>query len=252
MTAEPQDAVAADAMIRLRLATRNAAALWTTLATTREHGLVRRPGFVAADSTRRGGLRILLLAPDPTPDDLAELTDLARRRSAGKVVVEDPFSTVDMAALGLTPRQLPVMIRDPAPVPASPDVQVTRVESAEQLGTVEDVVVHGFPLADFQPYRPGEVFPRAMLTRPGVELYLAARDGVPAGACLTITDDAVRGLYWVTTLAEHRSRGVGRALTHAALRGAGGLPTTLSSAKAGKPLYDSLGFVTLTGATWWS
>lgn len=142
------------------------------------------------------------------------------------------------------------MIRNPGPAPAASTVQVDRVELGDQLEIVERIVVHGFPLPSFQPYHPGEVFPKGLLERQGVDLFLATRDGAHAGACMTVTDDAVSGVYWLTTLPEHRSRGIGRALMHAVLGHLKG-PVTLTSATAGKPLYDSLGFDTVTRATWW-
>ncbi|MER5421612.1 GNAT family N-acetyltransferase [Streptosporangium roseum] len=251
MTAEPAYGVHAARTTSLHLATRNAAAFWTALAQTRGHGLLTRPGLVGVDGGARGGLRVLLLAPEPDADALAELTEPARRRSTGGVVVEDPFSSVDLGDLGLSPRRLPVMIRRPGPVPAPPAVEVERLEPGGRLETAERIVVDGFPLPGFQPYHPGEVLPQSLLERQGVDLFLATRDGVPAGACMTVTDDAVGGVYWVTTLPEHRSRGGGRALMHAVLGHLKG-PVTLTSATAGKPLYDSLGFDTVAHATWWT
>ncbi|WP_433369204.1 GNAT family N-acetyltransferase [Streptosporangium sp. CA-115845] len=251
MSTSPTHAVPAERMASLQLAVQNFAAFWTALARTRGTELIRRPGFLGSDGRERGGLRILLLSPDPGPDDLAELTDLARRRLSGGVVVEDPFGSVDMSALGLTPRRLPIMVRRPGPVATPPAVEIIHVETVEQLRTAESIVVHGFPLTNFQPYRPGDAFAKDLLDRPGVDLFLAARDGVPAGACMTVVDGTVGGTYWVTTLPDHRSHGVGRALMHAVLAHLGDLPAVLSAAKAGKPLYDSLGFDTITDATWW-
>ncbi|GAB2457093.1 hypothetical protein GCM10027187_26450 [Streptosporangium sandarakinum] len=246
-------------MSPLLLANRNAAALWTALAQARGNELVQRPGFVGVRGSERGGTRILLLGPDPDEGDLAALTELVRSRRDGKVVVEDQFGAVDMGDLGLTPRRLPVMIRDTAPPgsaggtsPSSSAMEVVRADSPDLLETVERVVAHGFPLSGFLPWHPGEVFPRTMLERRDVEFFLITRDGVPAGACMVILDGAVGGVYWVTTLPEHRSRGVGRALMHAVLERLSGLPVTLTAATAGKPLYDSLGFDVITQATWWS
>lgn len=232
----------------LRLANRNAAALWTALAEARGHPLTRRPGFLAVHGSERAGLRILLLDPAPDPDDRAELTELVRR--AGRITVEDPYGGLDLTPLGLTPRSLPVMIRRPAPVP-DPALPVAPVERPDQLAIAEDVVVHGFPLEAFRPRRPGEAFPDALLDRPEVRFFVTYRDGVPAGACLTVRDDGAVGLYWMTTLSEHRSRGVGRALLHGVLSHLGDVPMTLTAARAGRPLYDSLGFVPVADATWW-
>ncbi|MGR6317975.1 GNAT family N-acetyltransferase [Micromonospora soli] len=232
----------------LELSVRNAAALWTALAESRGNPLLRRPGFLTVVGDARAGLRILLLDPDPAPDDRAELAALVRRRT-GPVVVEDQYAGLDLTGLGLTPRTLPVMIRRPGPVPG-PALPVTPVERPDQLAVAEDVVVHGFPLEAFQPHRPGRAFPAALLDRPEVRFFLLHRDGTPAGACLTVRDEGV-GLYWMTSLPEHRSRGVGRALLHGVLGQLGDVPMTLTAARAGRPLYDSLGFVPVTEATWW-
>ncbi|MEU4480110.1 GNAT family N-acetyltransferase [Micromonospora sp. NPDC023966] len=228
---------------------RNAAALWTALAEARGHALLRRPGFLAVTGGRRTGLRILLRTPDPAPDDRAALADLVRRR-VGPVTVEDQYASVDLTDLGLTPRSLPVLVRRPAPVP-DPSLPVTPVERPDQLDVAEDVVVRGFPLEPLQPRRPGEAFPAALLDRPEVGFFLIHSGGAAAGACLTVRDEGV-GLYWMTSLPEHRSRGVGRNLLHGVLGRLGEVPMTLTAARAGRPLYDSLGFVPVTDATWWS
>jgi GNAT superfamily N-acetyltransferase len=235
----------------LSQATGNAAALWTALAEVRGHELARRPGFIAMTGDERSGARIVLLTPDADPAEVTEAAGSARHRSGGAVMVEDPFGTVDAAGLGLTPRQLPVMTRAGGTDAAPLTVTVTRVRRADELALVERIVVAGFPLDSFQPHRRGEAFPAGLLDYPGVALFLASRDGTPAGACLTIVDGTVGGVYWVTTLPEHRSRGVGRALMHEVLGHLNGMPVTLTAARAGKPLYDSLGFHTLADATWW-
>ncbi|MEU5525929.1 hypothetical protein ABZ744_03210 [Micromonospora chersina] len=240
----------------LELSVRNAAAMWTALAESRGHRLLRRPGFLAVLGDAPAGLRILLRDPDPSPDDRAALAALVRGRT-GPVVVEDQYARLDLADLGLTPRTLPVMIRRPGPVP-DPSLPVTPVEHADQLAVAEDVVVHGFPLEPFQPYRPGQAFPPALLDRPEVRFFLVHRDvagatgpaATPAGACLTVRDEGV-GLYWMTSLPAHRSQGVGRALLHGVLGRFGDVPMTLTAARAGRPLYDSLGFVPVADATWW-
>ncbi|MFR9775451.1 GNAT family N-acetyltransferase [Micromonospora sp. MS34] len=237
----------------LELSVRNAAALWAALAEARGHALLRRSGFLAVAGDERAGLRILLLDPEPARDDRVELATLVRART-GPVVVEDQFARLDLADLGLTPRTLPVLIRRPGPVPG-PSLPVTPVEHPDQLAAAEEVVVHGFPLERFQPYRPGAAFPAALLDRPETRFFLVHRDvteatGGPAGACLTIRDEGV-GLYWMTSLPEHRSRGVGRALLHDVLGRFGDVPMTLTAARAGRPLYESLGFVPVADATWW-
>ncbi|MBB5954003.1 ribosomal protein S18 acetylase RimI-like enzyme [Saccharothrix tamanrassetensis] len=229
----------------LRLATRNAEVLLAALARTRGQELVRRPGFVAMNGP--GLLRVLLLGPDPAADDVAEISRLVAE-AEGRTTVEDPFGTVDGTPWPLVPRQLPVMIRQPSPLP-DPELDVTRVTTAEELAVAERTVLDGFPLPGFAP---GEAFPPALFEDDTARMHIARRDGAVAGACVTVLDESAAGVYWVTTLPEHRSRGVGRALMHQVLNEVTDRPMTLSAAVAGKPLYDSLGFATTAVATWWS
>ncbi|MEV0677437.1 GNAT family N-acetyltransferase [Actinosynnema sp. NPDC050436] len=227
----------------LDLATGNARYLLAALARTRGHGLVERPGFTAM--TGPALVRVLVLRPEPDADDLAAIARLITT-APGEAMVEDPYGTVDAGAWGLVPQQLPVMFRPPSPLP-EPHLEVTPVGTPDQLAVAERVVVDGFPLPGFA-Y--GEAFTPALLDHDGMRLFLVRRDGEVAGACLSVVDNGIGGLYWVTTLPAHRSQGVGRALMHGVLNSEG-VPCTLSSAQAGKALYDSLGFETVASATWW-
>ncbi|QFZ21647.1 GNAT family N-acetyltransferase [Saccharothrix syringae] len=231
-------------MSALHLAVSNAAVLTTTLARARGHELVERPGFLAMRGPTL--LRVLVRRPDLDADDLAELNLLVKRAEA-RVLVEDSYGTVDGAALDLTARHMPVMVREPGPLP-EPALEVTPARTAAELAVVERVVVDGFPVPGFPV---GGALPAALLDTGWCHAHLAWRDGRPAGACLTIVADGVGGVYWVTTLPEHRSRGVGRALMHAVLNQFP-VPMTLTAARPGRPLYDSLGFSVVTEATWWS
>jgi GNAT superfamily N-acetyltransferase len=232
-----------------RLAASNAAAWWTELAQARGHALVRRPGYFWVPGSVRAGLRIMVLSPDL---DQAELASLASSWPAdSKLTVEDPFNVLDLRGIGLRPQSLPVMLREPGPVIGAPRVPASRVTSEAEVGVAERVVVDGFPLGRFQPYRQGESLPFSLAEHPGVAFHLARRDGEPAGACATFFDGAVGGVYWVGTLPEHRSQGIGRAIMTSALRELGDVPATLTATAAGRPLYESLGFRTVSESTWW-
>ncbi|GAA1696736.1 hypothetical protein GCM10009765_52520 [Fodinicola feengrottensis] len=241
-----------DQATSLQLAVHNAATFWCALGETRGNQIVRRPGFLCVHGSERGGMRMMVLSAEPSSDDLAELTALIKGRADGKVTVEDAFGVVDLSALGLTSRQLPVMIRQPGAALPPSSLEVTRVELPEQLEQAERTVVHGFALENFQPYQLGQVFPASLLARDGIDLFLISRDGTLAGACMTVADGSVGGVYWVTTLPEHRSRGVGRELMYAVLAYLKDQPVTLSASRAGKPLYDSLGFTEIASSTWWA
>lgn len=228
---------------RLRQASDNAVALWSTLARARGDDVLDHPAFTAVDGRR---FRIMLRTAAPGDDAVRELTALAEaRRADGRtVVVEDPFQVLDLTELGMAAGQLPVMAREPGPVPAPADVE--RVGTVAGLAAVEELVVHGFPLEEYQPYRPATVFPPGLLDQATAFFRKDTQ-----GACLTMAHGGAGGVYWVTTRPEHRSKGVGRALMHAVLRHFDDLPVTLTASRSGRPLYDKLGFVTLGDANWW-
>ncbi|MEU0529730.1 GNAT family N-acetyltransferase [Amycolatopsis tolypomycina] len=229
---------------RLRQACDNAVAMWTTLARARGDDVVEHPAFTAIDGRR---FRIMLRTATPGDAVVEELTELAaKRRGEGRaVVVEDPFRVLDLTDLGLTAGQLPVMAREPGAAPERPE-GVERVTTPAELAGAEDLVVHGFPLEEYQPYRPGTVFPPELLDRATAFFRKGGQ-----GACLTMAHGGVGGVYWVTTMPEHRSQGVGRALMYAVLRHFEDVPVTLTASRSGRPLYEKLGFANLGDANWW-
>ncbi|MFE1908997.1 GNAT family N-acetyltransferase [Streptomyces gardneri] len=229
---------------------RNSAALWIATGRSRGHEVVRRRGFVAVDGGERAGVRVLIQEPDLDPGELAELGELVRR-AAGPVNAEDPFSSTDLSHLGMRNWQMPVMLRQPGPVD-EPAMDVIRVQRPEDLQAAERIVIEGFELTGFEPYRPGELFPTDLIGRPGVDVFVASHDGVAAGACISVVDEGIGSHYWVATSSAFRSRGVGRAVMLGALAPLADLPVTLTASKLGRPLYESLGYTVAAPSTWWA
>ncbi|MFJ8429963.1 GNAT family N-acetyltransferase [Kitasatospora sp. NPDC094019] len=232
------------------LQARNSAAYWTATGVSRGHEVIRRRGFVAVDGDERAGQRILIQEPDLAPGEVAELSELVRR-SAGPVTVEDPFGSTDLSRLGLRTWQMPIMLRLPGPVEA-PALDVTRVRRPEDLRAAERVVIEGFDLDGFEPYRPGELFPEALIEQPGVDVFIASVDGVTAGAGVSVVADGVASHYWIATSPAFRSRGVGRAVMLGALAHVTDFPATLTASRLGRPLYESLGYTVTSPSTWWA
>ncbi|WP_433077428.1 GNAT family N-acetyltransferase [Dactylosporangium sp. CA-052675] len=227
----------------LRMAAGNAAGFWARVARARGHETRRGDGWFAVLDDERGNVRVLTLAARGAEDFAALLQRPAR------VMVEDAFGSVSLAAQGYERRPMPVMLRRPARPAGEPRVPVRRI-GADELHVAERLVVEEFPLALFQPYERGAALPEPLLT--GVEVYLAELDGEPAGACVAVPEPEVVGVYWVTTGTAFRSRGVGRSLMHALLRRFDDRPMTLTASRMGRPLYESLGFEHLTQASWWT
>ncbi|WP_410579985.1 GNAT family N-acetyltransferase [Amycolatopsis sp. lyj-108] len=227
---------------------RNSAAFWAATGRSRGHEVIRRRGFLAVAGDERAGLRVLIQEPDLTAAELAEITELAAR-ATGPVEAEDPFSVTDLNHLGdMRSWQMPVMLRPPAPV-AEPAMEVVRVHEEADLRAAERAVTEGFELARF---RPGEMFPMAILDQPGVAVFVARLDGEVAGACVTVVEDGFGSHYWVGTPEAFRSRGVGRAVMLGSLAPLAELPVTLTASRLGKPLYESLGFTAAAPSTWWA
>ncbi|MFF4080010.1 GNAT family N-acetyltransferase [Streptomyces sp. NPDC001777] len=229
---------------------RNSAAFWAAAGRCRGHEVVRRRGFVAVDGDERAGLRILIQEPDLDPGELAELSELVHR-AAGPVNAEDPFSATDLNHLGLRSWRMPVMLRRPGPV-GEPALDVIRARRPEELRAAERIVIESFELAGFEPHRPGELFPMTLIGQPGVDVFVASYEGVAAGACVGVVDGGVGSHYWVGTSPAFRSRGVGRAVMLGALAHLADLPNTLTASKAGRPLYESLGYTVAGLSTWWA
>ncbi|MFC5661961.1 GNAT family N-acetyltransferase [Kitasatospora misakiensis] len=232
------------------LQARNSAAFWTATGRSRGHEVIRRRGFVAVDGDDRAGLRILVQEPDLAPGEVAELSELTRR-AAGPALVEDPFSSTDLSHLAMRTWQMPIMLRQPGPV-AAPALDVTRARQPEDLQAAERIVIEGFELTGFEPYHPGELFPPTLIEQPGVDVFIASVDGVPAGAGVSVVSDGVASHYWIATSSAFRSRGVGRAVMLGALAHLTDHPATLTASKLGRPLYESLGYTVASPSAWWA
>ena len=75
--------------------------------------------------------------------------------------------------------------------------------------------------------------------------YLARIDGEPVGTCSLFLGAGVAGIYDVSTLPEHRRRGIGAAITRFAMddaRAAGFQTAILHASTLGAGMYRSLGF----------
>jgi GNAT superfamily N-acetyltransferase len=190
--------------------------------------------------------RVILTEARQRVDDL--LAAASRR-----VSLEDSFGTSEPPGIeGVLEKRMPVMDRPPGPVSVITAGDVTKVGDAGELAEAEQVIVHGFPQRVHQPYVRGQALPSHLLDIPGWTAWLARRDGVPAAAGFSYDDGKAVGIYWLATLPEHRSHGLARAIMAKVLAAHPDRPATLVSTEAGEPLYRSLGFATVSTATWYT
>jgi GNAT superfamily N-acetyltransferase len=207
-------------------------------------------------------LRAIVLDPDANrAQTVGAIVDTVLGESGlTRRVVEDPSGRLDLSRTGLVPLfRMTVMARPPAPCPAGlapagrpgSAMHVAMVTSIEHLMAAERILISIFPPAPTGQDPRGRVQPARVLGIEGWRVWLAYRDGVPAGAAYTYHDDASVGLYQVGTLPEHRGHGVARALVSAIVRAYPGDAVTLTSTDQGRPLYEALGFHPVSSAVWW-
>jgi ribosomal protein S18 acetylase RimI-like enzyme len=153
---------------------------------------------------------------------------------------------------------LPVMVLEarPAQVPAPAGAQVRRV--------VDEAAVEDFRIADREGFGEDDPGRAAVdsafrdpgsLLHPAVAGYVAYVDSVPAAAAMSFTAGDITRVGWVGTVPAFRRRGLGAAVTRAAMLAgfdAGASLAALESSPVGVPLYRSLGFRTITNYRVWS
>lgn len=140
----------------------------------------------------------------------------------------------------------PAMVLHPLAVPAvGGDVEVREVASDADLTSFQAVQAEVF---DMSPDVAEAFVPRAAVETPGIRLFLASYEGVACGTAAASLSDAGAGVVGVGTLAAYRRRGVGRAVTAAAVAwgaaNGAGLAWLYPSPMA-RRMYERLGFATL-------
>ncbi len=172
--------------------------------------------------------------------------------ASGPGTVEDPFGTLPAPrGAGTTTVRLSVMARSPGAVPPAPrkaDLEITRVTDQDELAAAENVILHGLARPDLWSSAPGRLLPPHALTVPGLRVWLARRQRVPAAACCTYDDGATVGVYAVTTLPEQRGRGIAGLLLARALADHGDRRAVLTTTAAGLPACRALGFTEVSEA----
>jgi ribosomal protein S18 acetylase RimI-like enzyme len=82
----------------------------------------------------------------------------------------------------------------------------------------------------------------------GVAAFIARVDGRPAAVAMTIVNHGVAGIYWVGTVERARGRGLGWAMTAAAVNAGFEMGAEIASLQAspmGESLYRRMGFETI-------
>ncbi len=127
-------------------------------------------------------------------------------------------------------------------------IELRRLETAAEADDYWRVATsayadNGFPPEIFSYYED-----RSGLTADNAVALLAYFDSKPVGIAMTIVSHGVAGIYWVGTLAEARGKGIGEAVTAAAINAGFDLGAEIASLQAspmGEPVYRRMGFETI-------
>lgn len=127
------------------------------------------------------------------------------------------------------------------------DVQIVRVADEALTQTWVRVCLEGFGLPAHW-YDHFLVLTRERGLALPMRYYLALWRGDPVAASSLFLSAGVAGIYFVATLEHARGRGIGAAITHAALadaRALGYRAGILQASNLGRPMYERLGFRTV-------
>ena len=152
----------------------------------------------------------------------------------------------------------PCMVLTPIPgrCPAPPhDLEIRRVKDRDELLTFSRTgsASFGMPPANLDALAGG----LAKGTSDGSFLggcYLGYYDGKPVATSLRYTSGRVAGIYFVSTAADYRRRGIGEAMTwRAAVDGRREKCTisVLQASEMGRPVYERMGYRTVTNYQIW-
>ncbi|MFG3640887.1 GNAT family N-acetyltransferase [Micromonospora sp. NPDC047762] len=216
-------------------------------------------GWYAERGTARAGLThasvptlngVLETATEPDLAAIDELaTEVSRQTPHWSIIIRGAASD-DVAQLaarhGLRGRSdLPLMACATDDIvfraASTPQALVRRVGAAES-DRYTDALTRSFEAPDglFGPLMGG-----AVLDTDAITGYLAEESGSPVGTGLGIRTSGVIGVFNIAVVPSARGRGLGRALTEAAVRdgvAAGADAAYLHASPMGRPLYEAMGF----------
>ena len=193
----------------------------------------------------------LVVEPCSVSDLDGAISWIEAARVPYQVRVDEPLlsglqTTLAAHGLGRDALPMPAMVLSPIPaIPAAPPgVSAERVDEARystfitilgSTGSPEELAVR--------------VFPRHLIANDNAAYFVARLDGEPAGISVAVRTGESGGIYSVATLEQARRRGVGTAVTWAAIdaiRGWGCTSAVLQSSEMGYPVYRAMGFEEVT------
>jgi len=133
---------------------------------------------------------------------------------------------------------------------APAELVVNQVDDGAGVAAFEEVLVNGFPLDELLPHQPGRLLDERILAG-GFRAWVGRVDGRAVTASASHLYGGVTMVDWVATLPDARGRGYGRAMTQVAALCEPDQHALLNASDAGRPVYERMGFLTLSRFTLW-
>ncbi len=184
-----------------------------------------------------------------------ELSAFYGGRDGGPFLLFSRFPVGDLRPHGLSlAGHPPLMVRPAGVRSAGADVQgleIVRVATPAELADFERTLIDAYPSPELAPFgtRP-RMFRNAILESPW-NLLVGYLDGQPVATAAAFLGADVLIVEAVSTRADMRGRGIGRALTGAASSLAGSRPAALLASDPGRGVYERLGYLAICRFTLW-
>jgi len=196
---------------------------------------------------------VFVADPATRPEDIVAGVEWVEARGLPAMVRVldelDPVFRPTVEAAGLTahPEPLPVMALEPIPpaaaqAPAPPGVEI-RTGRSELFDDFHVALESGGVIR--------RVFGPGVIADPDVRVAVAYLDGEPVSCGAAIRSGSTIGVYAVATVDRARRRGIGQAVSWAAIEAGrtawGGTIAVLQSSEVGLSVYRSMGFEQVAG-----
>ncbi|MBI3647742.1 MAG: N-acetyltransferase [Actinobacteria bacterium] len=181
-------------------------------------------------------------------DVVARLHDFFSPNPGGGYQLWSLWPGADLGPSGFESFTSPCMIRAAGgePRPAPKEIRIVEADDADRMRDVEALWIENFQIEGAVP---GTVCDERALD--AWRFWIGYVDGRPVSTSAAFASDDFVGVYAVATMPEARGRGYGEALTWAATISDSSLPAALQASSMGRPVYERMGYRTVTEFTIW-
>jgi hypothetical protein len=177
------------------------------------------------------------------------------QQDGGPFLTFSGWPTPDVRALGFgRVGHPPLMFRPPGPIDharAPEGLTIDPITDDDSARDYERVLIAGYPVPELDPSVRGH-FLGDPAGAPRWRHFVGRLDGEPVATSSAFVDTHHVHIEFISALPRSRGRGVGFAMTAAATRVGPDRPALLIASDLGRPVYERLGYLTLSRFTVWA